>query len=116
MLESPCRLLGEIRYPEDYAFERVGEIESQAGQVLEDALTGLGVLRLEVLPGPDALCFEVDCDACSPDEGAALCEALLGLVDDGPLLRLVVLREADKPISVFYCGGESIDEVTVERP
>lgn len=116
MLDSPCRMLGEIRYPEDYSFERVGEIESQAGQVLEDALADFGVLRLEVTPGPDALLFEVACDACSAEEGGALCEAVLAALDDGPLLRVVVLRQADQPITVYYCCGDSIGEVTVERP
>jgi hypothetical protein len=111
-----CRVLGEIRYPEDYAFARVAAIESEIGAVLEEALAGLGVTRLEVTPGPESLTFEVACDACSPEEGAALCEALLPLADDGPLGRVVVLRAADEPITVFYFCGENLDEVSVERP
>ena len=116
MPDTPCRLLGEIRYPDDYAFERVGEIETEIGGLLEEALTGLAVAHLEVLPGPDALRFEVWCEACSPEEGAAVCEALLGIADDGPLGRLVVLRGADEPITVFYLSGENLEEVTVEQP
>jgi hypothetical protein len=111
-----CRLLGEIQYPEDYSFERVAAIETQAGSVLEDALTVLGVSRVDVVPGPESLRFEVVCDACSPEEGAAVCEALMPLADDGPLGRLVVLRTADEPMTVYYFCGESLDEVTVERP
>ena len=116
MPESPCRLLGEIRYPEDYPFERVGAIESEASGVLEEALAALDVSHLEVTPGPDALCFEAWCAACPPEDGAAVCEALLGIMDDGPLGRLVVLRAAHEPISVFYLSGENLDEVTVDRP
>ena len=111
-----CRLLGEIRYPEEYSFERVAAIESEAGSVLEEALAGLGVTRVEVAPGPEALHFEVFCDACSPEEGAAVCEALMPLTDDGPLGRIVVVRLADEPMTVFYFCGENLDEVTVERP
>ncbi len=111
-----CRLLGEIRYPDEYSFERVGEIETEAGRVLEDVLAGLAVGRLEVTPGPEAIGFEVVCDACSPEEGQAVCEALLAIMDDGPLGRLVIVRGAEEPITVLYFGGENIDEVTVERP
>ena len=32
MPDTPCRLLGEIRYPDDYALERVGEIALTLGQ------------------------------------------------------------------------------------
>jgi len=114
--DSPCRLFGEIRYPEDYAFERVGEIETEAGGVLEEALAVLDVAHLEVFPGPDALRFEVWCQDCSPEDGAAVCETLAAIMDDGPLGRLVVLRGADEPITVFYLSGENLEEVTVERP
>ena len=116
MDDAPCRLLGEIRYPEEYSYERVGEIESEAGEALGGALAGLDVSRLELLPGPESLRFEVACEACSPEEGAAVCEALLALADDGPLGRLVVVRGVDEPISVFYFACEALDEVTVERP
>jgi hypothetical protein len=116
MHECPCRLLGEIRYPDEYSFERVGEIEAEIGQVLEDALAHLAVMRLEVTPGPESLAFEVVCDACSSEEGSAVCEALLAIIDDGPVGRLVVVRGVDEPISVFYVSGENLDEVTVERP
>ena len=75
-----------------------------------------GVSRLEVAPGPESLRFEVFCDACSPEEGAAVCEALMRLAGDGPLGRLVVLRSAEEPMSVFYFCGENLDEVTVEQP
>lgn len=111
-----CRVLGEIRYPEEYSFERVAAIEAEAGTVLEDALAVLGVSRVDVVPGPESLRFAVSCDACSPQEGAAVCEALMRLADDGPLGRLVVLRAAEEPITVFYFCGENLDEVTVERP
>jgi hypothetical protein len=116
MREFPCRLLGEIRYPDEYSFERVGEIEAEAGQVLEDALASFAVSRLEVTPGPESLAFEVVCDACSSEEGATLCEALLAIAEDGPLGRLAVVRGVDEPISVYYFCGENIDEVTVEKP
>lgn len=116
MPDFSCRLLGEIRYPEDYAFERVGEIETEAGGVLEGALAGLDVSHLEVAPGPDALRFEAWCEECSPEDGASVCEALAAIMDDGPLGRLVVLRGADAPISVFYLRGDKLEEVTVERP
>jgi len=116
MPDTPCRLLGEIRYPDDYAFERVGEIETEVGGLLEEALMGLAVAHLEVLPGPDALRFEVWCEACSSEEGATVCETLAPLLDDGPLYRLVILREADAPITVFYLSGENLEEVTVEQP
>ena len=113
---APCRLLGEIRYPDEYSFERVGEIESEAGDLLEEALAGLAISRLEVAPGPESYGFEAWCEACTPQEAFGVCETLLALVDDGPLGRLVVLRGADEPISVFYFSGETIDEVTVEQP
>lgn len=113
---SACRLLGEIRYPEEYSFERVAAIEAEAGQVLEESLAGFAVARLDVVPGPDSLRFEVACDACSPEEGAAICEALLALADDGPLGRLLVVRDPREPILVYYFSGENLDEVTVERP
>lgn len=116
MHQSPCRLLGEIRYPDEYSYERVGEIESCAAEVLAEAVAVLDVARLEVTPGPEALGFEVWCEACSPEEGAAICESLLAIMDDGPLGRLVVVRGADEPITVFYCSGERLDEVTVDRP
>ena len=116
MDQFACRLLGEIRYPEDYAFERVAALEAETGPALEEALAALGVSRLEVVPGPESLRFEVFCDACSPEEGAAVCEALMRLAGDGPLGRLVVLRSAEEPMSVFYFCGENLDEVTVEQP
>lgn len=116
MHQSPCRLLGEIRYPDEYSYERVGEIESEVGDVLAEALAGLDVSHLEVTPGPLALCFEAWCEECSPEEGTAVCEGLLSIMDDGPLGRLVIVRGADEPITVFYYSGESLDEVTVERP
>lgn len=116
MDDAPCRLLGEIRYPEEYSYERVAEIESEAGEVLGAAVAELDVSRLEVVPGPESLRFEVACEACSPEEGSAVCEALMELADDGPLIRLVVVRGVAEPISVFYCSGEELDEVTVERP
>ena len=34
MVPFACRLLGEIRYPEDYSFERVAAIETEVGAVL----------------------------------------------------------------------------------
>jgi hypothetical protein len=116
MHQTPCRLLGEIRYPDEYSYERVGEIESVAGEALAEALSGLDVAHLEVSPGPEALCFEVWCESCPPEEGAAVCESLLAIMDDGPLGRLVVVRGADAPITVYYYSGESLDEVTVDRP
>jgi len=116
MDESACRLLGEIRYPEEYSFERVAAIETEAAQVLEEALAGFAVMRLEVMPGPDALRFEVACDACSAEEGGAVSEALLDIMNDGPLGRLLVVGGVEEPILVFYFSGESLDEVTVERP
>jgi len=116
MIPFSCRLLGEIRYPEEYSFERVAAIETEVGQTLEDALVPLGVARVEVTPGPESLCFEVACDACSPEEGAAVCEALLPVVSDGPLGRLLVVRNAEEPVTVFYFRGENLDEVTVEKP
>ena len=116
MDQFACRLLGEIRYPEDYAFERVAALEAETGPALEEALAALGVSRMEVVPGPESLRFEVFCDACSPEEGAAVCEALMRLAGDGPLGRLVVLRSAEEPMSVFYFCGENLDEVTVEQP
>ncbi|EKO39894.1 MAG: hypothetical protein B193_1385 [Solidesulfovibrio magneticus str. Maddingley MBC34] len=116
MVPFACRLLGEIRYPEDYSFERVAAIETEIGAVLEDALASLGVARVEVVPGPESLTFEVACDACSSEEGAAVCEAILPLADDGPLGRVVVMRSADEPITVYYFCGENLDEVSVERP
>ena len=116
MDQFACRLLGEIRYPEEYSFERVGAIEAETGPALEEALASLGVSRVEVAPGPESLRFEVFCDACSPEEGGAVCEALMPLVGDGPLGRLVVLRSAEEPMSVFYFCGENLDEVTVEQP
>jgi len=116
MDQFACRLLGEIRYPEDYSFERVAAIEAETGPALEEALAPLGVSRLEVAPGPESLRFEICCDACSPEEGGAVCEALMPLAGDGPLGRLVVLRSAEEPMSVFYFCGENLDEVTVEQP
>ena len=116
MMDIACRLLGEIRYPEEYSFERVAAIESEVGPVLEESLAALGVARVEVTPGADALSFEVCCDACSPEEGAAVCEALMPLADDGPLGRLVVVRSVEEPMTVFYFCGENLDEVSVERP
>ncbi len=116
MLDASCRLLGEIRYPDEYSYERVGEIESEAGEVLTEALAGLGVGHLDVAPGPESLRFEAACRACSPEEAAAVCEALLEMAGDGPLGRLVVVRGSDEPLSVFYFSGEDLDEVTVERP
>lgn len=116
MHQSPCRLLGEIRYPDEYSYERVGEIESEAAEALAEALVDLDVNHLEVTPGPEALAFEVWCESCSPEEGAVVCERLLAIMDDGPLGRLVVVRGADEPITVYYCSGESLDEVTVEKP
>lgn len=116
MHESPCRLLGEIRYPDDYSFERVGAIETEAGPVLEEALGVLAVTHLEMTPGPESLRFEAWCQACDAGEAMAVCETLLPLMDDGPLGRLLVVRGAEEAISVFYFSGESIDEVTVERP
>jgi hypothetical protein len=116
MTHSPCRLFGEISYPEEYSFERVAAIETDAGQVLEEALTSLTVSELEVTPGPESLRFEVWCDACAPEDGAAVCETLLPIMDDGPLGRLMVIRGAAEPITVFYFSGESFDEVTVDRP
>ncbi len=116
MRDAPCFLLGEIRYPEEYSYERVGEIETEVGEALAGALAGLDVPRLEVTPGPESLRFEAACDSCSAEEAAAVCEALLALADDGPLGRLVVVRGVDEAISVFYFSGEAIDEVTVERP
>ena len=116
MDQFACRLLGEIRYPEDYAFERVAALEAETGPALEEALAALGVSRLEVAPGPVSLRLEVFCDACSPEEGSAVCEALMPLAGDGPLGRLVVLRSAEEPMSVFYFCGENLDEVTVEQP
>lgn len=111
-----CRLLGEIRYPEDYSFERVAAIEAEAGPALEEALASLGVSRLEVAPGPESLRFEVWCDACSPEEGGVVCEALVALAGDGPLGRVLIVRAADEPMTVFYFCGENLDEVTVEQP
>jgi len=96
-----CRLLGEISYPEEYGFERVAAIEAEVGPALEEALADLGVSRLEVAPGAEALRFEVACDACSPEEGGAVCEALMSLAGDGPLGRLVVVRGAAEPMTVF---------------
>ena len=116
MLDTPCRLLGEIRYPEEYSFERVGEIESEAGEVLAGALAGLEVRHLEVTPGPESLRFEVACEACPAEEGASVAEALLDLAGDGPLGRLVIVRGVEEPMTVFYFSGENIDEVTLERP
>lgn len=116
MQDAPCRLLGEIRYPEEYSYERVGAIESEAGEVLAGALAGLDVSRLDVTPGPESLLFEVGCEACSPEEAGAVCEALLELAGDGPEGRLVVVRGLEEAISVFYFCGESLDEVTVDRP
>ncbi|MHC1712442.1 MAG: hypothetical protein AB9872_09855 [Solidesulfovibrio sp.] len=113
---SPCRLFGEISYPEEYSFERVAAIETDAGQVLEEALVPLVVSELEVTPGPESLRFEVWCDACASEDGAAVCEALLPIMDDGPLGRLMVIRGAGEPITVFYFNGERLEEVTVERP
>ncbi|WP_428562410.1 MAG: hypothetical protein ACP59X_21320 [Solidesulfovibrio sp. DCME] len=116
MPDAPCRLLGEIRYPDEYSFERVGEIESEAGEVLAGALAGLDVASLEVTPGPESLRFEAACRACLPEAAAAVCEALLDMAGDGPLGRLVVVRRIGEPISVFYFREEELDEVTVERP
>lgn len=116
MHEASCRLFGELRYPEEYSYERVAAIETDAGPVVEEALSGIAVAHLEVLPGPDALRFEAWCDACDPEAAAGVCETLLPIMDDGPLGRLLVLRGADEPISIFYFSGETIDEVTVERP
>jgi hypothetical protein len=116
MHEAPCRFLGELRYPEDYPFARVVAIESEAGPILEEALAGLAVSHLEVSPGPDSLRFEGWCEVCDAEAAAALCAALLPLMDDGPLGRLIVVREAQEPISVVYFSGETIDEVTVEQP
>ena len=82
MDQFACRLLGEIRYPEEYSFERVGAIEAETGPTLEEALAALGVSRVEVAPGPESLRFEVFCDACSPEEGGAVCEALMPLAGD----------------------------------
>lgn len=113
---SPCRILGEIQYPDEYSFERLGEIETELGEVLEEALDSLEVARLEATPGPEAYTFEAWCEGCSPEEAWGLCEALLPLVDDGPLGRVVVLRGVDEAISVYYFQGEKIDEVTLERP
>lgn len=113
---APCRLLGEIRYPDEYSYERVGEIETEAGEVLEEALAGLAVSRLEVAPGPESYGFEAWCEECSPEEAVAVCEALLSLIDDGPLARLVVVRGVDESISVYYFSNKYFDEVTVERP
>ena len=113
---APCRLLGEIRYPDEYSFERVGEIESEAGDLLEEALAGLAISRLEVAPGPESYGFEAWCEACTPQEAFAVCETLLPLFDDGPLGRLVVVRGVEEAISVYYFRGENIDEVTLERP
>jgi hypothetical protein len=113
---SPCRLLGEIRYPDEYSYERVGEIETELGEVLEDALDGLAVSRLEVAPGPESYGFEAWCEGCSSEEAWEICEALLPLVDDGPVSRLVVVRGLEETISVYYFQGETIDEVTLERP
>ncbi|MFU2209692.1 hypothetical protein [Solidesulfovibrio sp. C21] len=116
MQDAPCRLLGEIRYPEEYSFERVGEIESEAGEVLAGALAGLDVVRLEVMPGPESLRFEVACEECPAEDGASVAEALLDLAGDGPFGRLVVVRGVEEPISVFYFSGEKLDEVTLEQP
>lgn len=116
MQEAPCRLLGELRYPDEYSYERVAAIESEAGPTLEEALAGLDVGHLEIAPGPDSLRFEAWCAFCEDDEASGICEALLPFVADGPLGRLVVLREADAPIAIFYFSGETIDEVTVEQP
>ncbi|EFL50950.1 conserved hypothetical protein [Solidesulfovibrio fructosivorans JJ]] len=116
MQDAPCRLLGEIRYPEEYSFERVGEIESEAGEVLAGAVAGMDVARLEVTPGPESLRFEVACEECSAEDGAAVSEALLELAGDGPLGRLVVVRGVEEPISVFYFSGEKLDEITLEQP
>jgi hypothetical protein len=113
---APCRLLGEIRYPDEYSFERVGEIETEAGEMLEAALAGLAVTHMEVTPGPESFRFEVWCEDCVPEEASCVCEALLPLIDDGPLGRLVVVRGVEEAISVYYFAGENIDEVTLERP
>lgn len=116
MDQFACRVFGEIRYPEDYSFERVAAIEAEVGPTLEEALVSLGVSRLEVAPGPESLRFEVYCDACSPEEGGAVCEALMPLAGDGPLGRVLIVRAADEPMTVFYFCGENLDEVTVEQP
>jgi len=116
MYDTPCRLLGELRYPDEYSYERVGAIEAAAGPALEEAVAGLAPIHLEVSPGPESYRFEVWCQACSPEAAGAVCEALLPLMEDGPLGRLVVVREACEPISVLYFSGETIDEVTVEQP
>jgi hypothetical protein len=116
MYEAPCRLLGAIRYPDEYSFERVGEIETETAEILEEALAALMVSRLEVAPGPEAYGFEAWCEQCAPEEAFAVCEALLPLMDDGPLGRLVVVRGVEEPISVYYFRGETVDEVTLERP
>jgi len=113
---APCRLLGEICYPDEYSYERVGAIETEAGEVLETALGDLAVSRLEVAPGPESYAFEAWCEECSSEEGFAVCEALLPLIEDGPNARLVVVRGVEEPISVYYINGENIDEVTLERP
>ena len=116
MQDAPCRLLGEIRYPEEYSFERVGEIESEAGEVLAGALAGLDVVRLDVMPGPESLRFEVACEECPAEDGASVAEALMDLAGDGPLGRLIVVRGIEEPVSVFYFSGENLDEVTLEQP
>jgi len=37
-------------------------------------------------------------------------------MDDGPLARLIIVRSAEEPMTVFYFSGETLDEVSVERP
>ncbi len=116
MQDAPCRLLGELHYPEEYSFERVGEIESGFGEALAGAMADLDAAHLEVTPGPESLAFEAACEICTSEDGAALCEAILELAGDGPHGRLVVVRAGEEPVTVYYFGDGAIDEVTVERP
>lgn len=116
MYDTPCRLLGELSYPDEYSYERVEAIENEVEPTLQAALADVAVAHLEVSPGSDAYRFEVWCQSCSAEEASAVCEALLPLMEDGPAGRLVVIREAWEPISVLYFAGENLDEVTVEQP